>query len=316
MRAAVLADRNTEPVCAEFPDPEPIEDRPLLSLVGAGLHQVVRSIASGTHYGSTDLYPLVPGVDAVASRPDGTPVYTGFTRAPWGTMAERIATPFDVPLPASADPLEIAAGMNPAMSGFLPLVTHLERRGALGTVLVLGATGIAGRAAVQAARALGADRVIGAGRDPQALDELGALGAEPVSIAGAPEALAAAVRRGTPSLILDYVWGPGAEAAFAALARRGLQEDDAEISYVQIGGSAGREASVPASLLRSRGITISGSGAGSMSTEQIFAQMPRLMGYLADGTIDVPYTAYPLDRIADAWAHSGRTRAVLTPPRR
>lgn len=137
-----------------------------------------------------------------------------------------------------------------------------------------------------------------------------------MSITGAPEALAAAVRQGTPSLVLDYVWGPGAEAAFAALASRGLQEDDADISYLQIGGSGGREASVPASLLRSRRITISGSGAGSMSTEQIFAQLTRLMGHLADRTIDLPYTAYPLDRIADAWTHSGRTRAVVTPLRR
>lgn len=313
MRAAVLTAGNSNPECADFPDPEPLGDRPLLTMVGAGMHPVVRSIATGTHYGSVYRYPLIPGVDAVAERPDGTLVYTGYTRAPWGTMAEHLATLFDIPLPPDADPLALAAGMNPAMSGFMPLVTHSERHGSLGTVLVLGATGIAGRAAVQAARALGADRVIGVGRDPKALDELRDFGAEPVSIAGSPDALTTAIEQGAPSLVLDYVWGSVAESTFAALARQGMDDDDADISYVQIGGSAGPEAAVPASLLRSRRITISGSGAGSMSSKEIFAQLPRLMQYLADGTIHVPYVSYPLELIGDAWAHTGRTRAVVTP---
>ncbi|MBS1675171.1 MAG: zinc-binding alcohol dehydrogenase family protein [Actinobacteria bacterium] len=285
--------------------------------MAAGMHQVVRGIASGRHYGSSGSYPVGLGVDAVAERPDGTPVYTGFARAPWGTMAERLATPFEIPLPAEADPLHIAAGMNPAMSGFMPLAAHLERNGALGTVAVLGATGIAGRAAVQAARALGAERVIAAGRDRATLEELAEAGAEPVRLtgdAGSGEAdpLRTAFDRGLPSLVLDYVWGSAAESAFSALERRGLQDDDAAISYVQIGSMAGADAVVPASLLRSRRITLSGSGAGSLSTEQLMAQLPRLMSHLADGTIDVRYTAYALESIADAWVHTGRSRAVVT----
>ncbi|UJP09871.1 zinc-binding alcohol dehydrogenase family protein [Microbacterium sp. KUDC0406] len=313
MRAAVLTSPDGGPTCADFREPEPIGDRPLLDLVAAGMHQVVRSIASGRHYGSTDSYPLVLGVDAVAERPDGTRVYTGFTRSPWGTMAERLATPFEIPLPDGADPLAIAAGMNPAMSGFMPLVAHLEQHGALGTVVVLGATGIAGRAAVQAAEVLGAECVIAAGRDHEMLEELASLGAEPVALTASAEPLAGALQRGAPSLVLDYVWGPVAESAFAALGRRGLQDDDADISYVQIGAVAGADARVPASLLRSRKIALRGSGAGSMSTERLMAQLPVLMGHLADGAIDVRYTAYPLERIAEAWAHGGRSRAVVTP---
>lgn len=313
MHAAVLTESDALPVCADFPDPQPLPGREPLSLVAAGLHQVVRSLASGRHYGSTGSYPLVPGVDAVARRADGTLVYTGFTRAPWGTMAERLVTPFDIPLPAGADPLAIAAGMNPAMSGFLPLIRHREARGTLGTVLVLGATGAAGGAAVQAAFALGASHVIAAGRDPRSLERLHALGAEAVSVAGPSAPLVEALRSATPSLVLDYVWGPVAEAAFAALGRRGLEEDEADISYVQIGSLAGSEAAVPASLLRSRRLTIGGSGAGSLPMERILAHLPRLMALLADGTIEVPFTAYPLSRIADAWQHTGHTRAVVVP---
>ncbi|XKK39727.1 hypothetical protein HFP72_02280 [Nocardiopsis sp. ARC36] len=104
MRAAVVNGPGVSPVCAEFPDPEPKPGHEPLHLVGAGLHHVVRGLASGQHYGSGHAYPLVPGVDAVARTAGGSLVYTGFARAPWGTMAERMVTPFELELPAGADP--------------------------------------------------------------------------------------------------------------------------------------------------------------------------------------------------------------------
>lgn len=315
MRAIVLTSPDAEPSCAEFPEPEPLPGGELLDLVGAGLHQVVRSIATGRHYGSGHDYPLIPGVDAVARTEDGRLVYTGWPRAPWGTMADRLATPFGLELPAAADPLAVAAGMNPGMSGWMPLVLRREERGSLGTVAVLGATGMAGRMAVQSAFALGAERVIAAGRDPQALSELREIGAEVVSLVdrdAARRQLETAVAT-APSLVLDYVWGPVAELAFAALGRRGLEDDSADISYVQIGALAGAEASLPATLLRSRRIRVSGSGAGSMSTERLMAELPRIAELIADGTLEVPYTAYPFARIGEAWAHRGRGRAVVVP---
>lgn len=322
MRAAVLTSPDSPPSAAEFAEPAPLGDTPLLHLVGAGMHQVVRSIASGRHYGSTGSYPLVPGVDAVARTDDGTLVYTGWPRAPWGTMAELLATPIGVPLPPAfqvgdADPLAVAAGMNPAISGWMPLTMHREARGSLGTVLIIGATGMAGSLAVQSALALGATRVIAAGRHAGALARLGEMGADAVSIDAATSdgyaSLAAAVAASTPSLVLDYVWGAAAEAAFAALGRRGLGDDDADIDYVQSGSLGGPDARVPASLLRSRRIRISGSGAGSVSTERTIEELPAIMALIGDGTLRVPYTAYPLSRVGDAWNHAGRDRAVVVP---
>lgn len=313
MRAAVITAPHTDPVYTDFPEPAPLPGRDLLDLVGSGIHQVVRSLVSGRHYGSEQSYPLVPGVDAVARTADGRMVYTGWPRAPWGTMAERLATPIGIELPAGADPLAVAAGMNPALSGWLPLASRLEETGRLGTVLVLGATGMAGRMAVQEAFTLGADHVIAAGRDAGALADLATLGATAVSIADSGEALASAVAAATPSLVLDYVWGPVAEIAFAALGRRGLHDDDADISYVQIGALGGPDAAVPSTLLRSRRIRLTGSGAGSLSTERMMAEIPRVIGLIAAGTLDVPYAAYPLARVSAAWAHTGRERAVVTP---
>ncbi|MCA9834224.1 MAG: zinc-binding alcohol dehydrogenase family protein [Thermomicrobiales bacterium] len=312
MHAAVLTSPDTDPIYTDFPDPEPFPGREPLTLVAAGMHQVVRSIATGRHYGSTGNYPLVPGVDAVARHDDGTLVYTGFTTPPWGTMAEKIATSFDLALPASADPLAVAAGMNPGMPGYMTLTQHMEQRGQLGTVLVLGATGMAGRIATQIALGLGASRVIAVGRDVHELEALQVMGAEPISIATSSRALESCVQEEAPSLILDFLWGSAAESLFAALGRSGLDDDTADISWVQIGSLAGTNAALPASLLRSRRITISGHGAGSASMEELLAKLPRLMAMIADGTITVPYTAYPLERIADAWNHTGRTRAVVT----
>ncbi|MEW9552307.1 hypothetical protein [Nonomuraea sp. NPDC050783] len=318
MRAAVVHTPESVPVCADFPDPERQPGREPLRLVGAGLHHVVRGLASGRHYGSGQVYPLVPGIDAVARTGDGRLVYTGLSRPPWGTMAEWLVTPFEVEVPAGADPLAVAAGMNPAVAGWMPLVGHREEVGGLGTVLVLGATGMSGGLAVRAALSLGAKQVVAAGRDHEALERLRGLGAVTVPLAGAAPgagaaALAAAVAETRPTLVLDFVWGPVAEAAFAALGKAGAGDKGTAVDYVQIGSLAGSEAALPSALLRSRRIRISGSGAGSVSKAEMIGAFPELITRFADGTFDVPYTTFPLGRVGEAWAHQGRTRAVVVP---
>ncbi len=316
MRAAVVAGPGAGPVCSDFPEPEPMPGQESLELVAAGVHRVTKAIAAGQHYGSEHRYPLVAGVDAVARTADGRLVFTGFPRAPWGTMAERLVTPFSLEVPQGADPLAIAAGVNPGMSGWFALTAHQEEHGEIGVVLVLGATGMSGSMAVQSAFALGAQRVVAAGRDPEALARLSARGATVVSLGtGDPaDAMAAAIGDEAPSLVLDYVWGPVAEATFAVLGRRGLAEDEeGGITYVQIGSLGGLEAALPAALLRSRRIRIIGSGAGSVSTSRMMAELPRIMRLIADGVLEAPSTAYPLERVADAWGHSGPGRAVIVP---
>ena len=318
MRAAVVNAPGRPPVCAEFPEPEARPGQEPLHLVAAGLHHVVRGLASGRHYGSDHTYPLVPGVDAVARTADGRLVYTGFTRAPWGTMAERMVTPFQLDLPSGADPVAVAAGMNPGLSGWMALVARRAEAGRLGTVLVLGATGMSGTLAVAAALALGADRVVAAGRDPETLERLGGLGAVPVSLAqDGPDALtdvlATATDEAPPALVLDFLWGPVAEAAFVALGRGGMSEDTPDTAYVQIGSLAGPEAALPAALLRSRRIRVTGSGIGSVSRAELLAEAPAVLTHFADGTFHAPSTTYPLSRVGEAWAHQGRTRAVIVP---
>lgn len=318
MRAAVLEGPDGIPTCGDFADPVVTEGRQEVTMVAAGLHPVVRSLAGGGHYGSERSWPMVPGVDAVARDADGRLVYTGFAEHPYGTFAERISVPMVLPLPAGADPVQVAGGLNPGLSSWLPLKGAAAA--GLSTVLVLGATGVAGQLAVQNALALGATRVIAAGRNREQLTAVAdGHPVTPVELVGELAAdtttLAAAFAEYRPALVLDFLWGQPAEATFQALARSELGEDTRPVEYVEIGQAAGATAALPASLLRSTAITVRGSGAGSSSMAEVMAELPRYLERIADGSVRVPVEEFPLDRVAQAWQAStpGR-RVVITGP--
>src|SRR6202167_5380154 len=167
MRAAVVTDFDTPPTCQDFPVPVPRDpDEVVVDVLAAGLHPRVRSQANGSHYTSTGALPLVPGVDAVVRDQKGRIRYAVLDDTTLGTMAERTVIELDrsVVLPAGVDPVIMAAAMNPAMSSWVALRQriHFGRRQ---RVLVLGATGNAGRMAIQVAKGFGAAHVIAAGRD-------------------------------------------------------------------------------------------------------------------------------------------------------
>jgi D-arabinose 1-dehydrogenase-like Zn-dependent alcohol dehydrogenase len=321
VKAAVVKAPDAVPEYGDFAEPIVDEGHELVELVAAGIHNVVRLLAAGRHYGSTGKWPQIPGLDAVARTPAGDLIYTGFIEPPYGTLAERMAAPITmrIPLPLGADPVQVAGGLNPGLSSWLPLNARAAEVGELGSVLILGVTGMAGSLAVQHARILGAAKVVGLGRSPERLQHAAKLGSKTVALTGEREADAAALvdalDGAAPSIVLDFLWAGAAEAAFTALGRRGLEEDTADIAYVQIGAMAGPEAAVPAALLRSRRIRISGSGAGSASIADVIAQIPVYMQLIADRKVEVPTRTYPLSSIADAWTApaSGTRRTVIVP---
>lgn len=71
---------------------------------------------------------MIPGVDAVARTSDGELVYTGYPVPPYGTLAERISVPagMRLVLPPGADPVPVAAGLNPGLSSWLPLTARVR----------------------------------------------------------------------------------------------------------------------------------------------------------------------------------------------
>jgi NADPH:quinone reductase-like Zn-dependent oxidoreductase len=321
VKAAIVKRPDAIPEYGDFADPNPEEGFELVDLVAAGLHPIVRSLATGRHYGSPGSWPLIPGVDAVARTGGGQLIYTGFVRPPYGTFAQRMAVPKAVrfEVPSGADPVRVAGGVNPGLSSWLPLRARIAELGAIETVLVLGVTGMAGLLAVQHARLLGASAVVGVGRNPMALARAAEFGAKSVALTGDrdadAEALAHALDGAAPSIVLDFLWGAAAETAFAALARRGLEEDTANIAYVQIGAIAGPDAAVPAALLRSRRMRISGSGAGSASIADVMAQVPVYLQLIADRKINIPTQTFALSSISEAWTASPESarRVVIVP---
>jgi NADPH:quinone reductase-like Zn-dependent oxidoreductase len=321
MKAAVLHSADSAPAYEDFDEPVAGEGTQIVELVAAGIHHLTRSVATGRHYTREGAFPVIPGLNAVARTAGGELVFTASGAPPCGTFAERFPSPAAMrfPLPAGASPEAVAAGVNPGMGSWLPLQARLAEAGKLGTVLILGVTGITGFLAAQNARLLGATRVVGAGRSKEGLDRAARAGADTVALAGDRDAdavaLADALGGDAPGLVLDFVWGPVAETAFAALASRGAGDDERDIKYVQVGALGGTDAAVPSALLRSRKLTISGSGAGSVSGAQIKAEIPGYIELIADGSVQVPYRTFPLSDVGTAWAAAAASgpRVVLIP---
>lgn len=319
MKAAILRSADSVPVYGDFDEPVAGEGSQIVDFVAAGIHQHTRSVATGRHYSRGGVFPVIPGLNAVARTADGELVFTASGEPPYGTFAERFpsADAMRFPLPDQVQPEAVAAGVNPGMASWLPLTARRAEAGSLGTVLVLGVTGIAGYLAAQNARLLGAARVVGAGRNETGLDRAAAAGAQTLTLTGDKDTdakgLAEILDGHAPGLVLDFVWGPVAETAFLALARQGTGGDSADIKYVQIGAVAGADATVPSSLLRSRKLTISGSGVGSVPAADIKAQVPRYIQLIADGSVHVPYRTFPLSEAGAAWTASAQTgpRVVL-----
>jgi NADPH:quinone reductase-like Zn-dependent oxidoreductase len=277
MNAAVVRAYDALPGYMTFEEPVARETELLVTVTAAGLHPIVKSLANGTHYGSTGVFPFVPGVDGVGRLEDGRRVYFGVVRAPFGSFAEKAVTgaAMCVQLPEGM-PAEVAAGLaNPGMSSWAAF-TARAKFVAGESVLILGATGSAGRLAVQIAKRMGARRVVAAGRNPEALEKLKALGAdETISLELGREELVAAFRGKITGdgvdVVLDYLWGAPAEAVLAAIAQKGLSHSAPRIRFVQVGNSAGPTISLAGATLRSSGVELLGSGFGSASMTEIFA---------------------------------------------
>src|SRR5271170_3199079 len=266
MNAAVVYDFNQPPRHTTFADPVPAEGEKLVTVKAAGLHQIVKALANGSHYGSTGELPFIPGVDGVGRLQDGKRVYFGIARSPYGTFSERALASswMSIELPEGLDDVTAAGIANPGMSSWVAL-TSRAKFVAGESVLVLGATGVAGQLAVQIAKRLGARRVVAAGRNPQALEKLKALGADTViSLDQDQTPLVSAFRselaEGGVDVVLDYLWGLPAERVLEAISQKGLRKASARVRFVQIGDSAGKTVPLSAATLRSSGLELLGSG--------------------------------------------------------
>jgi NADPH:quinone reductase-like Zn-dependent oxidoreductase len=289
----------------DFPDPVPGDaDDELIEVLAAGLHPRVRSQANGSHYTSTHELPLVPGIDGVGRRSDGSLVYFLLPDTIYGSMAERtvIDVRRSIPLPPDANPTLLAAGMNPGMSSWVALKRRVDFVPGQ-SVLILGATGSAGQLAIQVAKHLGASSVIAAGRGADRLAALESLGAdETIDLAAAPGVVAEALgaKAGNVDVVLDYLWGAPAEAAIMPVLV-GRDDRSRLLSWVQIGAVAGADIALPSAVLRQANIHFLGSGQGSVTARGILEVLPGLVDEIDKGTFTVDAVGHPLSEVGELW---------------
>jgi len=316
MHAAVLHAYGETPVFEAFGE-EPVagDGNVVVEVAAAGVNPVDVRKASGTFVTGAPPLPSVVGSEGVGRiAGDGRRVYFGAPVAPFGAFAERVLVGADDPveLPDGLDDgVAVALGIS-GLAAWLPLAWRAQLQPGE-TVLVLGATGVVGQLAVQAARLLGAGRVVAAGRDPEMLARAAQLGADATVDLRAAEgaALTAAFREaggGDVDVVHDPLWGAPAAAALEALGDGGR--------LVQLGQSAGAEATFASAPIRGRHLSLLGYMNYLVPPAVLRDAYRTLAGHAAAGRLAVDVERLPLARVADAWQrvqHSPHRKLVLVP---
>jgi len=318
MKAAVVTRFGDTPRYVDAPEPVAVgEDEVVVDVLAAALSPRVRSQAAGSHYTSTADLPLIPGIDGVGRLPDGTLVYFLLPDTTRGAMAERVAIDRrrSVPLPSGADPVQVAAAMNPAMASWVALRQRITVERGQG-VLVLGATGNAGRAAVQVAHRLGAGAIVAVGRGVERMAGLAAQGATRiVALDDDPDTVARNLAEAGKDVdvVLDFLWGEPASAALRAIVPNRVRDEQC-LTWIQIGSVAGPESPIPSAALRAVNLRIIGSGQGSVEPRAYRQEIAALAQEIHAGTFDTAARRVPLSEVESAWADTASTeRLVLVP---
>src|SRR5216684_4439144 len=321
MKAAVLRALGKPPHFEEFPDPKPSQGEVIVHVKAASLKNIDKMMARGSHYDSHTKLPVVCGTDGVGILDDGTRVFCGGCRRPYGMMAERtvVSRTWCLPIPDGIDNVTAAALPNPALSSWLSLVWRAQLKGGE-TVLILGATGVAGKLAVQIAKHLGAGRVVAAGRNEEVLGTLNDLGADATIHLDQPdkelaEAFIHEASYKPFDVIIDYLWGHPTEVLLDALTGHDLKAEATRIRLVEIGEMAGPTIALSAAALRSSGLELYGSGGGSVPHEAIFEAFTQVWALATGGKLRIKTEPVPLADVESAWQRrdlDGR-RLVIVP---
>lgn len=315
MRALVVERRGEAPRLGGVREPAADEGGALVAVRAASLNPVDVMIAAGRFYGDAPAPPYVPGAEVVGEVlestriPPGTRVWALCTA---GGLAERALVPDDalVPVPEGLDDGLAAALGVAGLAGWMSVRT----RGGLAAgeiVLVLGASGVVGQAAVQAAALGGAARVVAAARSEEGRRRALGLGAtDAVDLTGddLAGALAAAASPGA-HLVVDTLWGTPARAALGALRRRGR--------LVQVGSTAAPAAEITAGPLRGGRIDIRGFSLFSEERSDVAAAYADAAAAALAGDLRLPVERVPLDEGPAAWARlvagAGGAKLVVVP---
>jgi NADPH:quinone reductase len=310
VKAAQVVECGRPPVAAEQEPPAPPEGHVLVDVLAAPITPLDLLCATGTSYFGKPPTPYVPGVQGVGRAGDRVvwfPTTAGMAPGD-GSMAERAAVPEAdlVALPADVDPVEIAA------LGLSAVAAHmaLTWRGELvpgEQVIVLGAGGVVGQAAVQLARAAGARRVIAGARSEAAQARAEKASADAVVVLDTDDVDELARRftaaaDGPVDLVIDPLYGAPAAAAARALCPHGR--------LVNLGGSASETCPIDSSTLRSRSLRLLGYTNNALTREQRAAAVTTVAEQAARGALTVAHEVAPLADVGAAWRRQAEGAAA------
>lgn len=302
-------------VLEDIASPEPKKNEILLQVHAAGVNFPDTLIIEGK-YQFKPPFPFSPGgeaagvVGAVGEKVshvkpgDRVMALTG-----WGSFAEEVAVPgYNVmPIPDGMDFASAAAfGMTYGTS-----MHALKQRANLQpgeTLLVLGASGGVGLAAVEIGKAMGA-KVIAAASSDAKLEVAKAAGAD-VLINYSEGSLKDKLKEITGGQGVDVIYDPVGgdlfEEAFRSIAWNGRM--------LVVGFASGTIPSLPANLTLLKGASLVGVFWGSFAQRQPqdnAANFQQLFQWFAEGKIKpLVSQTYPLEKAADAINHLGQRKAV------
>ncbi len=324
MKAGIITAPGKTPVYGNFEEPVAGPGQELVTVSASALSQFSRSRSAGSHYSSEGLFPSVAGADGVGRTADGRRVYFVLPEAPYGTLAEKslVRSGQCVAIPDGLDDVTAAAIANPGMSAWAAFAERARLQPGE-TVLVNGATGTAGRLAVQLAKHFGAGRVIATGRNEDELREMEALGADvriPFSLGSShplgakrfEQALIAEFARGI-DVVIDYLWGESAKTIMVAVAKGA--EGEKPVRFVHVGGASREEnIELPGAALRSSAIQLMGCGVKSVPFPKLLEAIHGVFEAVAPARLRIATKTAPLSAIGEVWDAPGKPRIVVTIP--
>ncbi|MEV8308261.1 zinc-binding dehydrogenase [Streptomyces flavidovirens] len=317
MWAALIQTCGAPSVVTTRRPPEQPDGTALVAVTAAPITPLDVLCATGISYFGAPAVPYVPGIQGVgivrcsAAVPVGTVVWFATDagmRPGDGSMAELCAVPDAelVPLPNGVDqPLAAALGLS-AVAAWRALTWRGEML-AGEQVLVLGAGGVVGQVAVQAARLHGARRVVAACRSRSGRQRAHRLGADAVVGLTDADDVGTLTSRlldacdGPVDLVLDALCGVPAAAALRTLRPRGR--------LVNLGSSAGETAPFDSATLRSRSLRVLGYTNNELTAEQRMRALGTIVQHAVAGRIEVAYKPVPLTDAATAWARQAAGQA-------
>jgi NADPH2:quinone reductase len=309
-------------VVEEVPDPTPGPGQVVVDVAGCGVNFPDVLIIQDKYQFKPEL-PFSPGgeisgtVSAVGEGVEGLQVGDAvLATLGWGGMADKVAVHATsaIPVPSGVDLVQ-AAGFLLAHGTSHHALVDRARLQEGETLLVLGAAGGVGLAAVEIGALLGA-HVIAAASTDEKLALCRTRGAAE-TINYTTEDLKARVKELTDGRGVDVCYDPvGGDLSEPAL--RSMAWDG---RFLVVGFAAGDIPKVPLNLPLLKGCSIVGVFWGAFTgkePERNAANIAELLGWLAEGKLDPHVSAtYPLDRAVDAINDLAERRAtgkvVVTP---